>query len=367
MSHTRLTCRSCQAQLKLTGPVATGTSIKCPRCGKAIRAPEPEPQEEDFEVAEEEGEPPTPKKGRAEEGVGRVEAKKRPAPRTQDEEEERPRKPNRSDEDEEEPDEPPVKDRSVRERKGRRQKEVKQGAPALLWVGLAGGLVLLAGGVTLAIVLLRPGKGGGQPAGGGNPSGTGGSAIGSDSPQAVLEAYNQAAEKGDYQVMIDCLSPKAQREEAGIRVSNGWHHLGLLVRARDADTAVIKKMATNQLDVMAKHGLTAETTKKLALAKEKDRAKIRSELLALVKDPVAFAVEFRAAEDKDHGERIPPSKVMEKLGMMFGKLTDVKIQGDKATGNLPVQVKGKVVGHQPVEFVKIAGKWKIDNLDSKPL
>jgi hypothetical protein len=186
---------------------------------------------------------------------------------------------------------------------------------------------------------------------------------GHESPEAVLAAYEEATEKGDWKKRIDCLSPKAQREEAGIRARNGWPYLASLARNPDGPAApTMRKGAKNRLEVMARHGLTPESTKHLAgLDSRRDRDKIRNGLLALIKDPGTFSVELLAAEEKDLRGRISPKAMVKELGMTKGKLTDVKVEGDKATGTTPILQQGKVQGQFRYEFVKVAGSWKIDH------
>jgi hypothetical protein len=136
---TAFTCPACKAALKLARDIPAGKLIKCPKCARAVRVPEEEPElEEDAELEEEEA-PPPPKKCREQIKPARPAAKARVEEDEDEEEDEapppkkgrapiKPTKPaakarrDEDDEDEEDEDEaPPPK-------KGREQ--VKAGRPA---------------------------------------------------------------------------------------------------------------------------------------------------------------------------------------------------------------------------------------------
>jgi hypothetical protein len=128
---------------------------------KSKQPPKEEEPEEEVEVLEDSGDRPPPKK--------------KPARRAADEEQDEPphRKSKRDRDEEDEEDE--EEERPARRGKGRARPKEKSGQPVLLWAGLAGGGVLLIGGVVLAVVLMRSDKGDGQAAQGGpggpNPGG----------------------------------------------------------------------------------------------------------------------------------------------------------------------------------------------------
>jgi hypothetical protein len=86
------------------------------------------------------------------------------------------------------------------------------------------------------------------------------------------------------------------------------------------------------------------------------RDKARQELAAKIKDPIAFNVEMRAA-------RMIATKLRERdVGPPPGfsaKLTNVKIEGNKATATVVASVNGKEVGKDTLKFEKVGASWTI--------
>jgi hypothetical protein len=107
---------------------------------------------------------------------------------------------------------------------------------------------------------------------------------------------------------------------------------------------------------MDKHGLTEKATREVKESKDpKENEKAKKAALELVKDPEAFLADFLAAFDSIGGVK-DENKVKEKL-------TDVKTDGDKATGTIVRTFKGKddkeVEVKEEVRFVKVDGSWRM--------
>jgi hypothetical protein len=177
------------------------------------------------------------------------------------------------------------------------------------------------------------------------------SGKGSDSPQAVFETATSAQKKEDFKTYTACLSPEAQKQQAADLA------FGALSQQQAAHGPMGEKYREQFkliLAVLDKHGLTYDVTKKFKtdLTDPKAIQQTRRELEGLIKDPGAFAADMMEAYAKTQ------SLHQGKLPQIEYKLTDVKVQGDKATGVAVMTMEGKEQ-KQPVGFVKVGGSWKI--------
>jgi hypothetical protein len=177
-------------------------------------------------------------------------------------------------------------------------------------------------------------------------------------PQEVFDASKEAAKKGDMKAYFVLLEPESMKQ-----VAAGLAVLGAVTRAdvESDKTGKVKAQIKPFLDALDKHGLTAAKTKDFKAPKEKDPEKVvkaAKPLLELIKDKPAFAAEVLGAIQKVRKEDDSGFKVLAKA-----KLTDVKIDGDKATGTVVNTVKDKENKDKekkdPISFTKVGKGWLI--------
>lgn len=203
-----------------------------------------------------------------------------------------------------------------------------------------------------------------------------------ETPQEVFDAYVTAVNKGDYRARVACYPPVVQK-----KLATDWAIQGVFRRSQANGSGKIKGVDYKPLfEVLDKHGLTEDATKGITgLETGKKRDAARSTLIALIKDHGAFVAEYETAlavvtarprpkdrdkdKDKDKEKEKDKDKSKGKPTEVRPKLTEVKINGDKATGVPVLTVDGKEQKGS-VEFVKVGGGWRIipDRrlLDDKP-
>jgi hypothetical protein len=164
-------------------------------------------------------------------------------------------------------------------------------------------------------------------------------------PQAVYDAAMAAHKRKDYKTAIACFAPEAQKDTAAAMALNA-------LNVKAGNNEEIRKTFKPLFDVLDKHGLTEKAVKDVDLGEDpRTVEKSREKLKKLIKKPAEFAVDYLKAQDKlGAGDRPGETK---------SKLTDVKINGDKATGTVRIDFGGDREITQPVEFVKINGSWKL--------
>jgi histone H3/H4 len=181
-------------------------------------------------------------------------------------------------------------------------------------------------------------------------------------PQEVFDAAEKAWAKSDWKAYFACYTPRLQRELAAGGAEQICQGRAQLLAKDDEKSKKSLKEGKPILDVLDKHGLTARAFDKIAKDAGKDEEKARKALLALVKDHAAFLADLAEAVTKLTGKsRVEDEK----------KLTDVKIDGDKATGAVTttttIQAKGeedrKFVNKSTMAFAKVNGGWLIDDYD----
>ena len=169
-------------------------------------------------------------------------------------------------------------------------------------------------------------------------------------PQEVFDAFLVSLNKRDAKAFVGCLAPETLQEMAAASAVQGLQRREVVGDAKDDKLA---KRWKPTLDVLDKHGLTAKATKDVKVGKAPtpaEREKAEVAVLPLIKDKAAFLIDYQEALDKGR----PKFKEDE----LKAKLTDVKIDGDKATGTVVVNLKDKEE-KAPVEFVKVGTGWKI--------
>jgi hypothetical protein len=168
-------------------------------------------------------------------------------------------------------------------------------------------------------------------------------------PQAVFEAATAAQKKEDFKTFVACFVPEAQKQMAASLAFGAVNQ-----RAATRNDERLRKQYKLILDALEKHGLTDEATKKVNLkpVNQKEAENAQRELQGLIKSPAPFAADLLTAYSKTEPFNRKPPEVPEP------KLTDVKIDGDKARGTIVAKLGGQEA-KQPAEFVKVGGGWKI--------
>lgn len=177
---------------------------------------------------------------------------------------------------------------------------------------------------------------------------------GYETPQAVFDAAFAASQRQDDAAFIACAGSQAQKEMAA---REAFAFLQQQRMAEDGGPASKAHKEDFKLicAVYDKHGLKYEVTKQLKvdLDDPRQRSDVERALQSMIKDPVAFYVEIKAAVAKTTYFGPPP-----KAPPVEARLTEVKIDGDSATGVIVIKDQGQEF-KQPVQFVKEAGGWKL--------
>jgi hypothetical protein len=183
-------------------------------------------------------------------------------------------------------------------------------------------------------------------------------------PQDCFDDTAKAFETQDMRLMMNCLTPTAQVRFVVLFAEGA---LSLRPLAKDEGIAKTYKPVFDALD---RHGLTEKATKDLEYEGRSLTKKGQEQLKKLVKDPTAFVLDLTAAfekinpkpkdKDKDKGKGKDDPRP---------KLTDVKIDGDKATATVIDFVRSRpkdkdkeevTERKNPVTFEKINGGWRVD-------
>lgn len=172
-----------------------------------------------------------------------------------------------------------------------------------------------------------------------------------DSPDDVFNAAKAAMEEKDMEAFMECLTEESQDVFAG-----GIAMVSVMMKAFSGlggQDEKAKEAFTKIDKVMADHGLTEEFMKNMQDAKPSSPAEGFKELLKPVKDKPKFVSEMMAALESmgDKGSSGPGDGFM-------GELTDVKIDGDTATGVAVGKKDGKEE-KEDLNFKKVDGGWLI--------
>jgi hypothetical protein len=175
-------------------------------------------------------------------------------------------------------------------------------------------------------------------------------------PQECHAAGVEAFHKKDHKTWVGCLAPQAQKALASeLAVDFASDRAGYAKLEEKEREAVVKALEP-VYDVMDRHGLTQKATKDVTKSKDaREQEKARKAVLELIKNPETFLVDLYAALDKLEGKPKEQPRPREKL-------TDVKIDGDKATATIVTTTgKGKkeTQNKEPVKFEKINGSWRM--------
>jgi hypothetical protein len=172
-------------------------------------------------------------------------------------------------------------------------------------------------------------------------------------PTEVFEAQRAAMQRKDYQAMLLFYTRDAQLMKAA---TLAYTQLTLISAAEQKAELreELKTFFKGLRIVLHKHGLTRAATKKIKLGeKENEKEKWEAEVAKLIQDPVKLLVEII-----QHNEKYRDDQGHKDTTMTDRKLTQLKIDKDKARGVVVVTLNGK--DHSfPVEFVREGLGWKI--------
>jgi len=167
-------------------------------------------------------------------------------------------------------------------------------------------------------------------------------------PQAVFEASEKARAGDDFDTYVGCFTPKVQ---AGFVSLYGSILAEGRAEALKKDGDVNKAFA----EVLDRHGLTVKAWQKIEKDAGKDFRKIADALEALIKDHPAFLLDAMKLL-KRGGFTLREAFEVEK------KLTDVKIDDDKAAGVVFVTRTigdARIRKKYEIKFEKVGGGWRI--------
>jgi hypothetical protein len=200
--------------------------------------------------------------------------------------------------------------------------------------------------------------------------------LGADSPEALVKRLNAAAEKNDFAEIAACLAPPDRAamsmmmvlaatmmtafmgmgSEMATGMAEAFQDEASMTAEQKAQAAAEKKKMEEQAAaqqkkleaVLDKYGVTELMEQDHGDIGD-DPAKNAEKLLAgvdqvgLITDLMAF-LEESGMKDTEGGDAKPP------LSVPMGDLTDLKVEGDTATGT---------INGEPAHFVKVDGRWYV--------
>jgi hypothetical protein len=191
-------------------------------------------------------------------------------------------------------------------------------------------------------------------------------ALGAESPQALVERLRNAASKEDFGELAACLAPAARLEMAQgiwvgatmmIAMSSAMGDMAAgMGEAMDESEEGKANAAKAKAEAEAKFGVWKkrydDTAKKHGLPTLESFEKVEGDPSTLLTktDQVAVITDFgnllTSFGEEQQGEKRPTKQIE-------GQLEGLKVDGDTAEGTL---------GGDPIEFVKIDGRWFIAEL-----
>ncbi len=187
----------------------------------------------------------------------------------------------------------------------------------------------------------------------GGGSGGGGSSVAGATPQDTFDGMKAAAAKKDWTGMVSGMTPETQDLMLG-GMTMMVQFMGMVPGGAD------KLKGAN--DILTKHGVKLDATPALPDLTGGDPTKANPQdamkkLTAGVKDKAACLGELMSWLEKNGDENT--KKNMNSDDIATSTLSDVKIDGDTASGKLTSKKDGKDQT-QDVHFKKIDGKWYAD-------
>ncbi|MDB4534256.1 hypothetical protein N9242_05230 [Vicingaceae bacterium] len=166
-------------------------------------------------------------------------------------------------------------------------------------------------------------------------------------PEKAFEAFNDAGENENWKKLMSCVSEESVDEMAGGMVFMGA--MSAAMSEMPGGDEKTKAAAKEIGDLLKKHGVADMKMDDMKPGSAPDPAALTKG----IKNKKAFVIDMMNAMAK-LGEGGPGKKMSDAFG--GAKLSDVKIDGDKATG----KVVDKEGDESPMNFVKEDGGWKID-------
>lgn len=201
-------------------------------------------------------------------------------------------------------------------------------------------------------------------------------APGAESPEALVERMKRAGENEDFGEMMACLEPEGRAEMASMMYLMATMMVGFSMMGAEMGSEMGESMAEGMgQELTAEEKAEMEAQKQKALA---EVAKLRDSYNAMVAkyglpelteegeppdmdvealfreiDQAAFIEDVMAFLDSMPGDEEESSPAEEGAPWALGDatLTDLKIEGDTATGT---------IGGEEVTFVRIDGRWYFD-------
>ena len=170
-------------------------------------------------------------------------------------------------------------------------------------------------------------------------------------PQETFDAMKAAALKKDWSGMISCMSPQTQEMMLG--------GMAMMVEFMGAMPGGGDKMK-GATDILTRHGAKLDTSGLIGGGGDPTKPNPQEALKKLtgnVKDKPACLAELMAWFDKNGDDKAKGGMGPDQISN--STLSDVKIEGDKATGKIASKKNGKDET-QNVQFQKIDGKWYAD-------
>jgi hypothetical protein len=172
-------------------------------------------------------------------------------------------------------------------------------------------------------------------------------------PEAIFKQAQAAGEKQDFKALGACMTKEGRDAMAGMMA-----FAGMMMQAfAELGGEEGKKAGQAIKTVFDKHGLTEGVLKKLEGEANpmEDPAKAIAALVKPIKDRDAFLGDMMKALNS-----LGQGKASDDMPFTKdAKLSDVKIDGDKATGKVAFKTKKGDEKSEDIEFKKEGGGWKI--------
>lgn len=177
-------------------------------------------------------------------------------------------------------------------------------------------------------------------------------------PKEVFEAARVAL---NGKAFYHSLTPDSQK------LLNGYILIGGVFFEAFAVTDDSKKAAKAMEKVFSKHGVTGKAVSKFLSSTEKDAGKLFRAAAELIKNPDYFFDDYAAAMKKAYGKTYQMSFLAQAISDDTHaelSLTDLKVNGDKASGRVIYEIDGKKT-KTTIHFVKAGSSWKIALFERK--
>lgn len=268
----------------------------------------------------------------------------------------------------------PAKPKKKRKKRNAEPGELTLMARVLMGVGMIAGLTLVAAIVVVAVMYSsRPGY---------------------PTPEETFAAHQEALEKGDWKSLIRTYTPESQEQLVGgmlafasmpmiepssfVEGTLKKHGVDGMLQEKDKPAAGAAEPSEDDSDEAAADGeedSSEEEEIRTAMrdweAMAREAKERRAKALAAIEDKAMFYVDFMAAIEAEFEKQLPENPVLKIAArkaernarqiLAAGKLGNVKIDGDKAAGEIAFRFPGeKEETVTPVAFKQDRGRWFID-------